>query len=501
MAQVYMKVDVLFLLATAMAISRSDYVRASEVFVVSGSVAVLPCVTSSPTKQSSAVTWKRIFEREERTVWRRDKSGLEFRPVGQAPHAHCPYPNFGNTNYSLHIEGTREEDGGTYRCEVEGHKFQDVKLHVIKVSFTPAEVFEGDRLTVNCNVTPKIKSVIWKWELNGSPITSNSWKQTYMVDKVSQKDAGTWSCLMRNKETQVWTQEVKASTLLQVKGILVPRDNSEVAYAELGSSVTLPCIFSHEFLLNSSSWKRLSKTSNLPAMLPSFFIASSKPGVSGCSSVLRDRSAYIERVQDGDEGTYKCSGQVTGDNNKRVTVERNIQLVTTQVVSSDRNGKTTLTCRISNPTQVTSYEWIHVEYGVNDTQTFTYVQKSTSKVLSIPKEKQLGEWVCRFYNQQQLLGNATYHLQMMSGLEGQEKSTSGNKVVTIIGLCFLCLLLVLIVLQLYKNHRRRKMILQYPAMETIVHLAANEREFRERVKVREKTQNGACGEDLKSVFV
>lgn len=84
------------------------------------------------------------------------------------------------------------------------------------------------------------------------------------------------------------------------------------------------------------------------------------------------------------------------------------------VVSSDRNGKTTLTCRISNPTQVTSYEWIHVEYGVNDTQTFTSVQKSTSKVLSIPKEKQLGEWVCRFYNQQQLLGNATYHLQMMS---------------------------------------------------------------------------------------
>lgn len=40
------------------------------------------------------------------------------------------------------------------------------------------------------------------------------------------------------------------------------------------------------------------------------------------------------------------------------------------------------------------------------------------------------------------------------GLEGLEKSTSGNKVVTIIGLCFLCLLLVLIVLQLYKNHRR-----------------------------------------------
>lgn len=47
---------------------------------------------------------------------------------------------------------------------------------------------------------------------------------------------------------------------------------------------------------------------------------------------------------------------------------------------------------------------------------------------------------------------------------------------------------------------QRKMILQYPAMETIVHLAANEREFREREQW-EKTQNGARGKDVKSGFV
>lgn len=40
--------------------------------------------------------------------------------------------------------------------------------------------------------------------------------------------------------------------------------------------------------------------------------------------------------------------------------------------------------------------------------------------------------------------------------------------------------------------------MQYPAMETIVHLAANEREFKERVKIREKSQNGAAVEGLKS---
>lgn len=84
------------------------------------------------------------------------------------------------------------------------------------------------------------------------------------------------------------------------------------------------------------------------------------------------------------------------------------------VLSSNTEGKKTLTCHISNTSHVTDYEWIHVEYRVNNTQTFTSIKKSASKVLVISKEKHLGEWVCRFYNHQQLLGNVTYHLQMMS---------------------------------------------------------------------------------------
>lgn len=81
------------------------------------------------------------------------------------------------------------------------------------VSFTPDEVFEGDKLILNCNVTPKTTVSIGKWEQNGSPVTSNSRMQTYTVNKVSQKDAGTWSCLIGNKPTVV-----KASTSFQVKG-------------------------------------------------------------------------------------------------------------------------------------------------------------------------------------------------------------------------------------------------------------------------------------------
>lgn len=55
-----------------------------------------------------------------KTVWRRQKSGLEFRPVRDPPRANCPVPNFGKADYSLHIAGTTFEDGGKYVCEVEG---------------------------------------------------------------------------------------------------------------------------------------------------------------------------------------------------------------------------------------------------------------------------------------------------------------------------------------------------------------------------------------------
>ncbi|KAI5618179.1 B-cell receptor CD22-like, partial [Silurus asotus] len=491
MIQEYIKIQVLLFLATAMSISCSNTVRLTEVIVASGSDAVLPCATSPSNDHQSAVTWKRIIESEERTVWRRDKSGMEFRPVGQAPQVYCPHPNFQSSDFSLHIKDTKEEDAGMYRCEV-GHRFfKNIILRVIKVSINPAVVFEGDQLTLSCSVTPQTSVTLVNWQLNGSQITSQN---TFTINKVSQKDAGTWSCLIRNKST-----DEKASILVQVKGILVPRDNSEVVYAELGSSVHLPCIFSDEILSNRVSWKKESK--NQPALLPEFFNISYNPGVSQSSSVKGDRSAYIKSVQDGDEGTYKCLGQLMRANSKYVEVERTIQLVTTQVLSSYRNGKTFLTCHLSSTKQVTNYEWIYVEYGVNDLRTFTSVQNSTSKLLSVPKERHIREWVCRFYNQQQLLGNVTYHLPMMSAWEGEQQPTSGNKVVMIIGLCFLFLLLVLIVLQLYKNHRRRKMILQYPAMETIVHLASNEREYKERLEVREKTQNGACGKDLKSVSV
>ncbi|XP_062847639.1 lymphocyte activation gene 3 protein-like [Trichomycterus rosablanca] len=459
----------------------------TEVFAEIDTEAVLPCDVYSPWHQSPAVAWKKITGHgSERTVWRRSKSGLEFRPPGPNQRAYCPHPNFGEANYSLHIERTRDEDAGLYRCLVgeTGRKVKDVMLKVVKVLFTPAKVVEGECLTVTCVVTPMLRGSM-TLELNGSLKSRTS---RHVINKVSQSDSGTWSCLIKGSQAQ-------ASASLQVKGIVVPVDNRAVVYAEVGSPITLPCIFSKGLIPYSFSWKRESGETGLPPVL----FNSSSPD----SSVQWDGSVHIKSVQEEDKGVYRCSGNVKGANGRSMTIERTMQLVTALVRSSYKNDRLTLSCLISSADLVTEYEWIYLSYGVNDTQTMTPVQRSTSNVLIISRadEKPPGAWVCRYYNEKQLLGNVTHPLQMMSGLEGHEKSGNGSKVAIIMCVCFLLLLLPLILLQMYKNHRRRKMILQYPAMETIVHQAATKREFQERSKASEKAKNAPRGEDSSAACV
>ncbi|XP_072535265.1 uncharacterized protein [Salminus brasiliensis] len=455
----------------------------TEVFVESGSTAVLPCEVYSPDAHSSAVQWTRKIGGKLKTVWRRNRNGLEYRPVGKSSRTYCPQPNFGKGTFSLHMEGVREEDGGEYYCVVQGKTMHTkaVMLRVVRVSFTPAEVVEGDSLTVTCSITPQPYKAQRKWDLNGSQKYTWTSSQSLTLKYVSQKESGTWKCVVRNSEASG-----EASASLQVKGILVPKGNHEVMYAEMGSSVTLPCIFSNGLIVNSISWKKESSATGLPLLFPTSFKSSS--GLS------------IESVEE--EDTYKCSGQIETAKRKRVRVERYIQLVTARVLSSSRSGQLTMTCELSNSSRVTHYEWLRLDYGENDTQTLITVQTSTSKVLNIPKgdEKHLSGWVCRFYEHQRLLGNATYHQPMISRLEEQKMSGSGRKMITVIGLSVMLLLVVLIMLQMYKNHRRRKMIMQYPAMETIVHLAANERERRERSMGREELK-ASCSADLKSLTV
>jgi len=81
--------------------------------------------------------------------------------------------------------------------------------------------------------------------------------------------------------------------------------------------------------------------------------------------------------------------------------------------SSSGNRPITLTCHLSNSSQITSYEWLRVNYGPNGTQTVTSVQKTKSFRIQEVNGKDAGEWVCRYYGKQGVLGNVTYELHVM----------------------------------------------------------------------------------------
>ncbi|XP_051575889.1 uncharacterized protein LOC127453509 [Myxocyprinus asiaticus] len=463
-----------------------------EVFVAYGSVAVLPCVDEfSELLRPTAVYWSRVVDNVQKTVWRREKSGLEFRPVTNPSRAYCPFPNFGKGDYSLHITGMTDKDGGKYVCEVEGktRMMKIIMLRVIKVSFSPAIVVEGSVVEVTCRISPEpgFGSQQVSKNLNGE---STSKKVLY---NVSQRNAGNWTCQVSYKGVSG-----EATASLQVKGIVTPQDDSSVVYAAVGTSVSLPSVFTEGPIPNTVTWVRTSKTKNSSLPLPSSFNQSLGSSVSLPSW---ERSAWIKRVEDGDEGIYTCSGMMEGSNGVRIKVQRRMQLVVTQVQSSSassRHGPVTLTCHLSDSSGITSYEWLRVTYGVNNTQTVTFVKKSKDLRIQKVTEKDIGEWVCRYYGRQGVLGNITYQLHMTGALMGESESSSGNNVAMVMGLGFLFLVILLILLQMYRNYRRKKMILLYPAMETIVHQAATEQERRERCKAK---INEACSVEPKSEFV
>ncbi|XP_026084810.1 lymphocyte activation gene 3 protein [Carassius auratus] len=453
-----------------------------EVFVAQGSVAVLPCVDeTSAISHPTAVYWSRMVGDVLKTVWRRDKSGLEFRPVRNPPRANCPIPNFGKADYSLHITETTIEDGGRYVCEVEGktRMVKVISLRVVRASFSSAMVVEGTRTDLKCDVSPRTQFVTINWKHNGMFTSRTS------LSSVSQRDAGNWTCQATYNGVVV-----EATTSLQVKGIATPQDDSSVVYAAVGSSVSLPCVFTDGLILYTVAWKRSPTTSDSSLPLPASFKESDGPSA----------SATIQRVQDGDEGMYTCSGMMKGLNRGRIKVQRRMELVVTQVLrssSSSGNGPVTLTCHLSNSSQITSYEWLRVTYGPNNTQTLTSVQKTKTYRIQEVTEKDAGEWMCRYYRNQGVLGNVTYQMHVMGAVKS-ENSSSGNKTAMVMGLGFLFLVVFLILFQMYRNYRRKKMIHLYPAMETIVHQAATERERRARsgAKMAE-----ACVGDPKPVCV
>ncbi|KAL6109297.1 lag3 [Pungitius sinensis] len=450
----------------------------SEVFAEAGSQAVLPCKCSRLSARIPAIIWRKAGKG---TVWRKEKSGLEFWGSDWFSKGNqrvrWPHNQLESGDFSLQINNVREEDGGVYSCRVEHGVLvieKTVTLRITKVSVSSPAPIWGNDVSITCSVTPWPQGALVRWTLNDSPFEPRT-IQTAVREKATGRLTGTWTCVVAYKD-----QEGRASATLSVKGVIHPPDDDARVYAAVGSAVTLPCVFSPGLIPSDPLWEKL-KPGYLykpaPGPLPASFSASGP-----LSALASDQSARLNEVALEDEGRYRCSATIEG---QRVT--RNMQLVVAKVHSStpsQNTGSVTLTCQLTDTVEVTKYEWVHVIYDLNGSRSVGPILEGKSLSISTTDEGNRGEWACRFYGKDGLLGNVTHHVQQMSGLSGEKPVSVSHNTAAAVGLSFLLLVMLLILAQIYKNHRRRKGIFQYPALETIVHTVSNEREERERNTVK-----------------
>lgn len=112
---------------------------------------------------------------------------------------------------------------------------------------------------------------------------------------------------------------LKTFFFISLKGIIQPPDDNTKVYAAVGSTVALPCVFSHDLVPSSLVWEKLqpgSRSKPVFSRLPPSF-SQSQP-----SQLPWDKSASLKEVELKDEGKYRCSGTIQGQR-----LARNMQLI------------------------------------------------------------------------------------------------------------------------------------------------------------------------------
>ncbi|XP_072317612.1 lymphocyte activation gene 3 protein-like [Eucyclogobius newberryi] len=461
-------------------------VNCEEVWAVVGSGAVLPC-RSTPQTVSPAVAWSN----SNGSIWRMQRSGLQFWSLRWMSRARCPHTQFPLGDYSLHIQRVTEEDAGPYSCTLElGDRRRPrttrVTLRVIKVSLWPSAPVVGQSVSIGCSVSGGEEPTRVRWMFNTRPYEEEETRGRGGVGvgggvrggvgggvrggvrgevriKASERLRGNWTCVVSSRG-----HEGSATALLDVKGIVQPPDDTAQVFAAVGSAVALPCVFSPGLTPNAS-WDRTRDGPSGPSagtLPPSFSPASALVST-------RDQTARLNEVRFEDAGRYRCSATVQGQR-----LERRVQLVTARVEVAGSNAEVKLTCRLSDSSAVTAYQWLYVTSDLNGTEFTASVQ--SGQTVSVGGASG-GAWTCCFYGQQGLLGNVTHHVLRMEGQrEDVPALASRGAALLLSGLSLLILALLLVLMKMYKNNQRSKKVLQFPALETILHLNALERERNER---------------------
>uniref|UniRef100_A0A3B3TUQ7 Lymphocyte activation gene 3 protein-like n=1 Tax=Poecilia latipinna TaxID=48699 RepID=A0A3B3TUQ7_9TELE len=389
----------------------------TEVVGEVGSQVMLPCMCEAAQCDPATITWSK---ESKGTVWRKQSSGLQYWGSNwfnrENSRVQCPHSKFGKGDYSLEINGLTKDDAGLYTCKVEIKGHLTDKWIMLRV--------------IEASVSPSTPM----WGDNVSLRCSvTPWPENAVV----------YWMLNRQPSTSKTGRVVE----VQETGRVVEVQASD----ELAGTWTC---FVHK---SSNIWK-----------------ASVELSVAG-------KSLTAERVSNFQQpfSFFVLLGQIhrnPGGRTEPDDAARPLHFLTI----SKKKGTTMLSCQLSDPSEVTSYEWVHVSYDINGTELVEPVQYGQT----VPVKEDFGEWTCRYFGTNGLLGNVTTQVHLMAGLSGEKSSGVSSNTGTVIGLSFLLVILLLILAQMYKNHRRRRRILQYPALETIVHTISNEREEREKDRVK-----------------
>lgn len=75
-----------------------------------------------------------------------------------------------------------------------------------------------------------------------------------------------------------------------------------------------------------------------------------------------------------------------------------------------------MTCELTDTSEVTQYEWIRRDFGQSGSQPVVSIHKGKDLTITKMSGDNEGEWTCRFYGKQGVLGNVTHHTPVMSTL-------------------------------------------------------------------------------------
>ncbi|KAK6326718.1 hypothetical protein J4Q44_G00023630, partial [Coregonus suidteri] len=134
----------------------------------------------------------------------------------------------------------------------------------------------GQQNDDTCSVTPWPQEATVSWKHNEKPVYPESadyvlskTQAGVLESKASASMMGNWSCVMHKRRKQG-----KATTALTVRGIVNPSSASAKVYAEVGSAVTLPCVFSTGLTPSDPAWERLDTSGSALPLPPSFNLSS-----------------------------------------------------------------------------------------------------------------------------------------------------------------------------------------------------------------------------------